>query len=212
MNITRRDALLGATAAAAITSATTMAPLASEVAGARAAPQGEPVIGLARQLRAASKAWESAEHNFGEAARRVGFDECSFLGLVAVETSEGSRCCNAEEIREEAEHGRLSLEQRGAALAEIEQQQREGQELRRALGIAQLWRDLKHWTARFWDLEARLLDMPAATPRGICAKLRGFYHDDEIAQIRAGQVPDNNLPAEWAASVYRDLERLSGAA
>ena len=49
----------------------------------------------------------------------------------------------------------------------------------------------------------------ATTPRGILAKLHGVYHDDEIAEMRAGGEPDDDLPAEWAASVCRDLERLA---
>lgn len=211
MNITRRGALLGATAAAAITSVATTAPSAIKVAGVEAALVGEPVIGLAQQLRAANEAWDTAEHTFVEASRRVGFIETSCNGLVMVESLEGRCCWGAAEIRQAAEDGLLSSELRDVALAEIERQQREGQEVRRALGIEPLWQELERWNARFWDLQARLLDMPATTPRGVCAKLRGFYHDEEITQIRAGHDPENDLPAEWAASVYRDLERLSGA-
>ena len=211
MNITRRDALLGATAAAAISSAATTAPPKIKAAGVKSALAGEPVIGLAQQLRAASKAWDTAEHTFAEATRRVGFIESSCNGLVMVETLEGRCYWGAAEIRQAAEDGLLSSERRDVALAEIERQQRKGQEVRRALGIEPLWQELERWNARFWDLQARLLDMPATTPRGVCAKLRGFYHDEEITQIRAGHDPESDLPAEWAASVYRDLERLSGA-
>ncbi len=57
-----------------------------------------------------------------------------------------------------------------------------------------------------------MLDTPATTPRGVVAKLRGFYHDDEITQIRAGDEPEDDLPKEFAASIYRDLERLAGEA
>ncbi|MCH6588342.1 MAG: hypothetical protein IH805_08525 [Proteobacteria bacterium] len=80
--------------------------------------------------------------------------------------------------------------------------------MRRELGLESLWQELEHWKARYWDLHARVLEMPATTPRGILAKLRGFYHHDEIAEMRAGGEPDD-LPADWAASVYRDLERLA---
>ncbi len=47
---------------------------------------------------------------------------------------------------------------------------------------------------------------------GVLAKLRAFYHDEEIAQMRAGDDPDDGLPEEWTASIYRDLERLAGEA
>ena len=205
MNITRRDARTGATAAAVVTGAAA-APLTIEAALA-----DDPVIPLARQLRVATDAWSSAIDAFAEAANRVGFDACYYDGVVPVETSDGRRTWGASEIREAAEAGRnhdsLTPEQRDAALAEIERRQREGQAVRRELGLESLWQELEHWKARFSDLHARVLEMPAATPRGILAKLRGFYHHDEIAEMRAGGEPDD-LPAEWAASIYRDLERL----
>ncbi len=206
MNITRRDALLGASAAAVVTGAAT-APVTIEAALA-----DDPVITFARQLRAASDAWLSAEEAFEDACHRAGFDVCYHEGLVPVETSDGPCTWGADEIREAAEDGRdrdrLTPAQRDAALAEIARRQRVGRELRRALGLESLWREAAHWKARFWNLHARVLVMPVTTPRGILAKLRGFYHEDEIAQMRAGGEPDDDLPAAWAASVYRDLERL----
>ncbi len=206
MNITRRDALMGATAAAVVTGAAT-APLTSE-----AAPADDPVIPLAQQLRAATDAWSSSIDAFEDAANRVGFDECYYDGLIPVDTSDGRCTWGASEIREAAEagrnHDRLTPDQRDAALAEIERRQRAGQELRRELGLEPLWQELERWKARFWDLQARVLATPATTPRGILAKLRGFYHHDEIAEMRAGGEPAD-LPAEWAASIYRDLERLA---
>ncbi len=206
MNITRRDALMGAAAAAVVTGAAT-APLTIT-----AAPADDPVIPLARQLRVATDAWSSATDAFEDASNRAGFDEGYYDGLVPVETSDGRRTWGASEIREAAEagrnHDRLTPDRRDAALAEIERRRREGQELRRELGLESLWQELEHWRARFSDLHARVLDTPATTPRGILAKLRGFYHHDEIAEMRAGGEPDD-LPAEWAASIYRDLERLA---
>ncbi len=187
MNITRRDALMGATAAAVVTGAATTPRTM------KAAPADDPVITLARRLRAASAAWLAAEEAFEDACHRVGFDVCDHEGLVPVETSDGRCTWGADEIREAAE----------------EERQRAGRELRRELGLEPPWREAAHWKTRFWDLHARVLAMPAATPGGILAKLRGFYPDHEIAQIRAGGEPDDDLPAAWAASVYRDLERLA---
>ena len=190
--------------------------VAIKATGVKAALAGDPVIGLAQQLRAASKAWDSATDAFEDAAHRVGFNECYYNGAVPVETPDGCACWDAHEIRQAAEDGRnyyrLTPGQRDAALAEIERRQRERPEVCRELGIEPLWQELEHWKARFWDLQPRLLDMRATTPRGVLAKLRGFYHDGEIAQIRAGDDPDDGLPAEWAASIYRDLERLAGEA
>ena len=85
-----------------------------------------------------------------------------------------------------------------------------GQEVCREIGIEPLWQEREHCKARFWDLRTRLLDTPAATVDGVVAKLRGFYHDGEIADMRAGGDPDDALPEAYAASVYRDLERLAG--
>ena len=162
MNITRRDALLGATAAAAVTGLT-VAPLAIKAAGVKAALAlaGDPVIGLSDQLRAVWKAWMSAQDVYEEACHRVGYTTFGIGGV------------------------------------------------RRELGIEPLWQEEQRLKARFWDLHARLLEMQATTPGGVLAKLQGFY-DGEIEEIIAGRDPYNDLPAEWAASVYRDLERLAG--
>ena len=209
MNITRRDALLGASAAAVVTGTAT-APVT--IAAALA---GDPVIPLTQQLRAASAAWLSAEDTFEAACHRAEFDVCYHGGLVPVETSDGPCTWGADEIWEAAEdgwyHDRLTPKQRDAALAEIERRQREGRALRRELGLEPLWQKVELWKARFGNLHARALATPATTLRGILAKLRGFYHDDEIAQMRTGDNPDDDLPAEWAASVYRDLEHLARA-
>lgn len=84
--------------------------------------------------------------------------------------------------------------------------------VRRELGIEPLWQEEQRLKARFWGLHARLLNMRATTPGGVLAKLGGFYNDGEIAEIMAGNDPYNDLPSAWAASVYRDLERLAGGA
>ena len=68
------------------------------------------------------------------------------------------------------------------------------------------------YKAQFWGLQAHLLDTPATSRGGVLAKLRGFYNDAEIADIRTGGDPDDPLPEKYAASIYRDLERLAGEA
>ncbi len=157
MSISRRDALLGASAAVAVAGVPT-------AVAAKAGLAGDPAIALARQLRVASQAWFDAIDVFDEATHRVG--RSCFIGQKAC----------------------------------------------REIGIETLWQEREHWKAQFWDLRECLLETPAATPRGVLAKLRGFFHDGEIAQIRAGDDPDDDLPKEFAASVYRDLERLAGEA
>ena len=59
-------------------------------------------------------------------------------------------------------------------------------------------------------MQARLLDTPATTTGGVLAKFRGFYGDDETADIMVGGDPCDPLPEDFAASIYRDLERLAG--
>jgi hypothetical protein len=205
-NITRRTAL--ATAAAAITTGVVTTTLAS-----KAALAADPVIALAEQHRAASKAWFAAIDIYEDAADRVGFNICYGEGLVTVETPDGTCIWGASEIRAAAEDGRqrhkLTPKQRDAALAKLKWLKTDAARTRRELGIEPLYREREHWNARFWELQERLLDTTATTPHGVLAKLRGFYHDDEIAGIMAGEEPDD-LPGDYAASIYRDLERLAG--
>ena len=178
--------------------------------------EADPAIGLSQQLRAANKAWSSAEDAYEEATNRVGLSICYGNGLVTVETSDGPACWGAEEIKAAAEDGRLyhrlTPEERDAALAEIEREKNAAHKKRLELGIETLRQEVNHWKDQYCDLKARLLDTPATTLPGVLAKLRGFYHDGEIAQIRAGDDPTDALGVEWAASVYRDLERLAEGA
>ena len=198
--VTRRGAMLGATAAVAV----------ATVAAPTSALAGEPVIEVAHELRAASQAWFDAIDAFDEATHRVGCNWVYYeISSVEVETSNGCYGWNEEEIRQAAEDGRIAPDKRDAALAELNQRECEAQEARRELGIESLYQEREHWKARFWDLRAQLLDTPATTPRGVLAKLRGFYHDEEIAAIDDGL---EGLPGEYATSIYRDLERLSGEA
>ena len=156
MQITRRDALLGATAAAVTTAAVT-APLAIKSAGVKAALVGDPAVDLGQQLRAAWQTWLSAMAAFDE-IEDCGIPTCGKGGPNCALFQERARC-----------------------------------------------------ESRFWELEPRLLDTPATTVGGVLAKLRGFYHDDEIARIKVGETPDP-LPEEYVTSIYLDLERLAGEA
>ena len=162
MQITRRGAMLGASAAAV--TGLTVAPVAMKADGVQAALAGDPVIGLSQELRAVWTAWMSAGDVYEEACHRAGFTTF------------------------------------------------EAREVRRELGIEPLWQEEQRLKARFWDLQARLLDTPATTTGGVLAKFRGFYSDYETANIMAGDLPCDPLDSEFAASIYRDLERLAGEA
>ncbi len=60
------------------------------------------------------------------------------------------------------------------------------------------------------DAYDRLMAAPAQTPRGVILKMRGYYHDSEIDQLRTGDDPPDLL-GDVAASIYRDLERLAAS-
>ena len=175
MQISRRDALMGASAAAVVAGAIT-APLAIKAALAETA---DPVIGLSVQLCDVWKAWMSAQEAIEETLVQVHKD---IGGRIIFEMAEAiliaGQSAADPPVAPFLFDGRKSLRQ-----------------------------EEQHWKARFWELQARLLDTPATTTRGVLAKLRGFYGDREIATIRTGF---DDLPGEYAASIYRDLERLAG--
>ncbi len=152
MQISRRDALMGATAAAVVTGATT-APLAIKAAGVKAALGGDPAFVLSQQLRAAWRAWLAAMTAF-DGIKDCGIPTCG----------KGGPDCALRQEREQCE-------------------------------------------AQFWDLQERLLNTPATTLNGVFGKLGSFYGDDEIAGIDDGL---EDLPGEYATSIYRDLERMAG--
>ncbi len=210
MQISRRDALL-ATGAAAITVTATVAPLA-----AKAALGGDPAVAVSQQLRAADKAWDDACNVYEEAAHRVDFSICYGAGLVEVESSDGPCHWGAREIRAAAEdgrhHHRLTIEERDAALAKLDWLRNDAQKRRRELGIESLWQTREHWESQYWELRELLIDTPATTPAGVLAKMDGFYHDGETANMRDGGCPDSDLPRDYAGSIYCDLERLSSEA
>jgi hypothetical protein len=76
--------------------------------------------------------------------------------------------------------------------------------------------ELKSQADAAYDVEQaafnRLMEAPVSSARGVMFKLRGCFLDFEIAQIRAGDYDVDDLPAEYAAIIYRDLERLAGEA
>ena len=71
---------------------------------------------------------------------------------------------------------------------------------------------VRHWRRRYWNLVDLACETPAVAVRGVLAKLRGFYNEDEITVMRRGGAPGDDLDKYWAASIYRDLERLAGEA
>ena len=212
MSISRRDALLGATAAAVVTGATA-APLAI-----KAALAGDPVIDLAAQVKAAYQASLDADNIYEEVAHDAGWSVCNDFCWTTVTTTTGQRYTWGRETileaaaRAEQEHERrrITSEERDRALAAIDTQQRKAARVRHDLGLDSVKERKDQTRAQFIDLEARMLDMPALTVAGVLAKMQTWFCDGEIEDMRSGGEPDQEIQTDLAASIYRDLERLAG--
>ena len=95
--ITRRDALLGASAAVAVAGIPTPTHAVAEV---------DPVIGLVERLKAAWKARIAAHNAYEEAAHERGFNVVADHPTTLVKTSDGEYLWGPEEIRRAATDGR----------------------------------------------------------------------------------------------------------
>ncbi len=219
MQISRRDALMGATAAAVVTGAAT-APLAMKAAGVKAALAGDPVIGLAAQVKAAYRASLEADNIYEDVAHGAGYSICNDFDCTTVTTTTGQRYTwgrgkileAAARVEEEGEWRRITSEERDRALAAIDARAQRAARARHRLGLDPVKERKDQSRAHFLDLEARMLDMPALTVAGVLAKLQTWYSDGEIEDIRSGGEPDQEIQTDLAASIYRDLERLAGEA
>lgn len=215
MPISRRDALLGATAAAVVTTAITI-PLTHKAAGVKAALAGDPVIGLAARVKAAYRAHVEAYDTYEDTAHDAGYNTCADWATTIGTTVHGEQYSWGREAILEAaaqpEHyrARITPEERDRALAAIETNQRKATLTRRHLGLDPLKNHAERCRAHWRDLEERMLDTPALTIAGILAKLQSWYCDHEIEAMRNGDEPDNDMKTDLSASVYRDLERLAG--
>ena len=215
MNITRRDALLGATAAAAVTGLTAV-PLAIKAVGVKAALAGDPVIGLAAQVKAAYRTWIEADNAYEAVAHEAGYNIMADWEVTTGTTTNGERYhWGREEILQAAARSeewavRITPEERDRALAAIDTHQRKAARVRHDLGLDSI-KERKNQTRSHWlDLEARMLDTPALTVAGVLAKMQSWYYDGEIEVMRSGGEPDQDIQTDLAASIYRDLERLAG--
>ena len=211
MSISRRTALL-ATGAAAITAGVVTAPLAS-----KAALAADPVIELAAQVKAAYRASCEADDAYEAAAHDAGHNICADFDTTTVTAINGQQYgWSRDAVLFAASPGgymqaRVTPEERDRALAVIDADQRKVARVRHDLGLGPI-KERKDRTRAHWrELEARLLDTPALTVAGVLAKLQAWYGDHEIEDMRSGGYADP-LPEEYAASVYRDLERLTGGA
>ncbi len=210
MQITRRNALLGATAAAVVTGAATAPPVI------KAALAGDPVIALVAQVEAAYRVQAEADDAYEAAAHRVGYNICADFAMTTGTTTSGLQYhWGREEILEAATKdeewgGRITPEERDRALADIDAKMQRAARVRHDLGLDPI-KERKHQTRAQWlDLAARMLSTPARTVAGVLAKMQSWYLDHEIENMRSGGEPDNALETDLSASIYRDLERLAG--
>ena len=189
MNITRRDALLGATAAAAVTGLTA-APLAFKAASVKAAlANGDPEIeALLGQLRTANARYDDLN-----ARRHVA------LRLIprAVEEARDAYWCPA------------------AAPQDVQDAYNRHYE---ASGVSELDEQSGPILDRISDTEARIMQTPATTLRGTLSKARVAWHVtatmeslNETEPNFDGQQGRLDDPVFiWA--ILQDLERLAGEA
>ncbi len=206
MQISRRSALMRASAAVAV---------AGVPVAVQAALAGDPVIGLAAQVKAAYRASVEAYDIYEDVAHDAGYNVCNDFDWTTVTAINGQRCTyGRERILEAAARGdewevRITPEERDRALAAIDTQQRKTARVRHDLGLDSVKERKDQTRAQFLDLEARMLDMPALTVAGVLAKMQTWFCDGEIEDMRSGGEPDQEIQTDLAASIYRDLERLA---
>ncbi len=217
MQITRRNALLGATAAAAVTGLT-VAPLGMKSVDVKAALAGDPVIGLAAQVKAAYRASVEADNIYEDVAHDAGYSVCNDFDWTTVTTTTGGQYTwgrgsileAAARVEEEGEWRRITPEERDRALTAIDARMQRAARARHDLGLDSVKECKDQTRAQFLDLEARMLDMPALTVVGVLAKMQSWFCDGEIEVLRSCGEPDQEFHSDLSASIYRDLERLAG--
>ena len=190
MQITRRNALLGATAAAAVTGLT-VAPLAIKAAGVEAALAGDPVL----------PAYEAFE-----AARLEGI-AASDHRLEAVRAVEA-------ELPPEPHPGRFYPELSDAERKEAA----EWRELSARRVTARLGMDEDSFMDIYYDrtmlaYEA-VVDIPATTVAGLLCQVRAWwstyegYHNTEVPKLDPEVSPWD--PETVVHRLYHDMARLAG--
>ncbi len=218
MQITRRNALLGASAAAV--TGLTAVPLAMKASNVRAALAGEPVVALATQVKAAYRASVEADNIYEDVAHDAGWSACNDFDWTTVTTTTGQQYTwgrgsileAAARVEEAGDFQRITPEERDRALAAIDAQAQRDARTRHDLGLDSVKERKDQTRAHFLDLEAQMLDTPALTVAGVLAKMQSWYCDGEIEDMRSGGEPDQEIQTDLAASIYRDLERLAGSA
>ena len=234
MQISRRDALMGATAAVA--TAATTAPLAIKAAGVKAALAGEPLVALEAELMKARAAGDKVGVLYCAAHDKAG-DWAFGWPMVDLENpvmglmrgwlrhngfgGDNENRVSLGCVKSFNRHTEMLVYVSGEKLA---QRKAEGRErirwwikARRAQEVAQEAAGLPDIHAlldsnheRVDAIEDALWDTPAETLRGVVIRLREAHRD--YVAVQCGDEPEEDFYAVAFGKVLRDLERLAGEA
>ena len=188
MNITRRDALLGATAAAAVTGLT-VAPLAIKAAGVKAALGGDPVL-------PAYEAFEAARLKYIAASDHV------YAVVEAVEA----------ELPPEPHRNRTYLELSPAERVEAH----EWRALSYRRVTARLGMDEDDfcdlYRVRMELAYDTLADIQATTVAGLLCQVRAWWNARQVVRDTEVPKPEGSYydPEVFVQRFYHDVERLAG--
>ena len=230
MQISRRDALMGATAAAITTGAITV-PVAIKAAGVKAALVGEPLVALEAKLLEARAASDKIWALYGAASDEagdwtVGWPVADFSN-PALERMRGwisdqpDQRVDLDIIRQFNHRNEASANGDQESLAWRKAEGRERvrwwikarrtqEAAREAAGLPKLEALVESSSRRTSALEDQILDTPPETLRGAVIKLRETHHDYVDANYLGKG--DEDFYAVAFGQVLRDLERLTGEA
>ncbi len=168
MNITRRAALKGTAAVAAVAAVPTAAS-AVTLAG------DDPLIAAAEEIGRVSKMWSAADDAFEKAADEAGYHSHKLeldFDMIWVNTKDVDACWSRREIEEAAERGNLTPKQRDHFLAKVDAMQNQAAQIRRETGLEPLAQEVAANRKRYWELRKEICETPANSIKGVLAKFR----------------------------------------
>ncbi len=230
--LSRRDALLGATAAA-LTTGAIVAPLALKATATRAALAGEPLVALEAQLiearavgERAGALWDAAHDKAGSWAfgwPLIDFTTPAMARMRGWYESrswpERIRTVHLDEIKEFNRYTETLVYGGDEVLAGCKAEGRERIrwwiKARRAQEAAKEGAEMSRFEAlldsnheRVDAIEDRLWDTPAGTMQGVLIRLREAHCDYVRVQILDD--PEGDFYSRAFGKVLADLERLAG--
>ena len=218
MNITRRDALLGATAAAAVTGLT-VAPLAM-----KAALAGEPLVALEAELIEARAArdkvaalwsaaydkagawafgWPKADFSCPAMSKLSGWFHSERIDLDSIKAYNRHTQELAKDLPEFLAQRKAQGRERVRWWIKARRAQRAAQE---TAGVSQLDALLERNHERVDAIEDQLWDTPAETLQGVLIRLREAHRDYVAVQCSDDE---RDFYAVAFGKVLSDLERLA---